>query len=201
MKTIDYYNISDSENLRLYILEHTLVIEEMICNAIGRILNIDWEKSKSFGFSSVSLSFNQKVTIIQDLKDVTSEEIKKFGYLMNIRNKFAHVRTVDTWESFFSVAGNGKEIRGSFNKWYKDKLSSNLIEDELINKFYFKNLCADLIFSLDNIILKSALDRLNEKTDQHLFLIQYLELMSAMQKMPNGKQIIQGLETKLGRKF
>lgn len=201
MKTIDYDNISDSENLRLYILEHTLVIEEMICNAIGRILNIDWEKSKSFGFGSVSLSFNQKVTIIQDLKGVSSEEIKKFGFLMNIRNKFAHVRTIETWESFFSVAGNGSEIRKSFDKWYKNKITSNLIEEELKNKIYFKNLCDDLIYSIDNIILKSAMDRLNEKTDQHLFLIQYLELMSAMQKMPNGKQIIEGLETKLGRKF
>ena len=201
MKKINYNNISNSEDLRLYILEHTLVIEEMISKAIGAVLNVDWEKSKSFGFSSLSLSFNQKVTIVQDLKDLSPEEIKKFGYLMNIRNKFAHVRFVETWNDFFNIAGNGNEIKNALDKWYKKNLLPELINEELKMKFYFKSLCNDLIFRLDYIILKSALDHLNERTDQHLGLLQYLELLSALRKMPNGKQVIDSLEKKLGRKF
>lgn len=201
MKKIDFKNISNSKNLRLYILEHTLVIEEMISNAIGSILNIEWEKSKSFGFTSSSLTFNQKVTIVQDLNDISLDEIKKFGYLMNIRNKFAHVRTVETWSEFINISGNGNEIKNALEKWYKEKTKSELIDGELIMCFYFDCLCHDLIFRLDYIILKSALDRLNKANEHHLNLVENIELANALRKAPNGKEIIESLEKKLGRKF
>lgn len=201
MKKIDFKNISNSKNLRLYILEHTLVIEEMISNAIGSVLNIEWEKSKSFGFTSSSLAFNQKVTIVQNLNDISTDEIKKFGYLMNIRNKFAHVRTVETWSEFINISGNGNEIKNALEKWYKEKIKSELIDDESIMSFYFNCLCHDLIFRLDYIILKSSLDRLNKANEHHLNLVENIELVNALRKAPNGKEIIESLEKKLGRKF
>ena len=201
MKKIDFKNISNSKNLRLYILEHTLVIEEMISSAIGSVLNIEWEKSKSFGFTSSSLAFNQKVTIIQDLNDISSEEIKKFGYLMNIRNKFAHIRTVETWNEFIKIAGNGNEIKNALEKWYKEKIEPELIDEELIMSFYFKYLCDDLIIKLDYIILKSAMERSNKATANYLTLVENIELANELRKLPNGKEIIESLEKKLGRKY
>lgn len=101
----------------------------MISNAIGSVLNIEWEKSKSFGFTSSSLAFNQKVTIVQVLNDVCSDDIKKFSYLMNIRNKFVHIRTVETWNEFIAIAGNGNEIKNALEKWYKEKLNPELIDE------------------------------------------------------------------------
>jgi hypothetical protein len=201
MKKIDFKNISNSKNLRLYILEHNLVIEEMISKAIGSVLNIEWEKSKSFGFTSSSLPFNQKVTLVQDLNDINPVEIKKFGYLMNIRNKFAHIRTVETWSEFFRIAGNANEIKNALEKWYKEKLEPGLNEEELIISFYFKCLCQDLIFRLDHIINKSALNRLNKANEHHLNLAENIELANELRKAPNGKAIIESLEKKLGRKL
>ena len=114
MEKVNFDKISTSENIRLYILEYTLYIEELISETIGTILNIDWQKSKSFGFSSSALSFNQKVIIIQDFKNITSEVKKKFNYLMSIRNKFAHVRHIETYSDFYNSAGDGIQIKNKY---------------------------------------------------------------------------------------
>lgn len=202
MEKLDIDKISTSENLRLYVLEFTLVIEELISETIGSILNIDWKDSKSFGFSSSSLSFNQKVFIIQDLKDITSDEFKKFTFLMNIRNKFAHIRFVETYYDFYTNSGNGKEIKNALEKWYSSKIPQDISQEEDdIFKVYFKLLCKDLISKLWEIILRTKLEKVNKSTDDYINLVRYLELKKIVHNLPNGKEIIEKLEEKMGRKF
>ena len=202
MEKIDVDKISTSENLRLYVLEFTLVIEELISETIGSILNIDWKNSKSFGFSSSSLSFNQKVFIIQDLRDITSDEFKKFTFLMNIRNKFAHIRFVETYYDFYTNSGNGKEIKSALEKWYSSKIPQDISQEEDdIFKVYFKLLCKDLISKLSEIILRTKLEKVNKSTDDYINLVQYLELKKIVHNLPNGEDIIEKLEEKMGRKF
>lgn len=202
MEKLDIDKISTSENLRLYVLEFTLVVEELISETIGSILNIDWKDSKSFGFSSSALSFNQKVFIIQDLKDITSDEFKKFTFLMNIRNKFAHIRFVETYYDFYTNSGNGKEIKNALEKWYSSKVSQDISQKEDdIFKVYFKLLCKDLISKLWEIILRIKLEKVNKSTDDYINLVQYLELKKIVHNLPNGKEIIEKLEEKMGKKF
>jgi len=138
---VDIQAFSKTESLRLYIIEHTIHIEALISEVIGTLLGIDYKTSKSFGFKSSSLSFNQKVYLIQDINGLDSEMAKKLTYLMNIRNKFAHVQSIYKFEDFFEVAGNGTEIKNKLEKWYSldDKK-----EDDDKYKFMFFNLSKDI---------------------------------------------------------
>ncbi|MEO9884272.1 MAG: hypothetical protein ABJR05_11355 [Balneola sp.] len=105
-----------SVNTRPLIIESTVWVEEVVSKTLGELIGIDWKKSKSFGYGSSSLSFHQKIQIIQDLNGINKETKKKFTYLLNIRNKFVHVREVYTFSDFFSNSGNGSEIKRNFKK-------------------------------------------------------------------------------------
>lgn len=133
--------LSKTDNLRLYIIEHTLSIETLISETIGSFLNVDYKSSKSFGFSSSSLSFNQKTQIIQDIKGLDSVMALKLTYLMNIRNKFVHVQEVDSFEKFFEIAKNGNEIKKKLERWYS--LESKKENDDKY-KFSFYKLCEEI---------------------------------------------------------
>jgi hypothetical protein len=128
--------LSKTDNIRLYIIEHTLHIETLISEAIGSLLGIDYKESKSFGFGSSSLSFRQKTHIIQDIKGLESEMAKKLTCLMNIRNKFAHVQEVDSFEKLFEIANNGTQIKNQLEKWYE--LDDKSDEDEIYKFLFFK---------------------------------------------------------------
>jgi hypothetical protein len=127
---------SQTENVRLYVIEHTLHIETLISEAIGSLLGVDYENSKSFGFGSSALSFSQKVQIVQDIKGLESEMTKKLTCLMNIRNKFAHVQIVDSFDKLFEVAKNGNQIKNQLEKWYN--LEDKKDEDEKYQFLFFK---------------------------------------------------------------
>ena len=127
---------SKNRNLRLCIIENSIFIEELISRTIGNILTIDWKESKSFGFSSSALSFNQKVQIIQDIKGIDKEIVKKLTCLMNIRNKFAHVYSISSFEELITLSKNGKDIKNALKKWYTNEHPDD-IEKEYRYYFYF----------------------------------------------------------------
>lgn len=106
--------VSNHENLRLCIIENCIFIEERISKVLGEILNIDWKESKSFGFSSSALGFNQKLHLIMDIKGLESNELKQLTTLMNIRNKFAHLSEIKTFDDLFSKTRIGKEVKKNF---------------------------------------------------------------------------------------
>ena len=135
-KKIDIKVFSKTDNIRLYVIEHTLHIETLISEAIGSLLGVDYKESKSFGFGSSALSFSQKVQIVQDIKGLESEMAKKLTCLMNIRNKFAHVQEVDSFDKLFEIASNGTQIKNQLDKWYT--LEGKNDEDENYKFLFFK---------------------------------------------------------------
>lgn len=132
----DIYVLSKTDNIRLYVIEHTLHIETLMSEAIGSLLGVDYKESKSFGFGSSALSFSQKVQIVQDIKGLESIMTKKLTCLMNIRNKFAHVQEVDSFEKLFEIASNGTQIINQLEKWYV--LDDKNEEDEKYKFLFFK---------------------------------------------------------------
>lgn len=110
MKNIVAYSLSKSENTRLYVKEHAVYLEDMISFILGNILDIEWESSKSLGFSSSALSFKQKVQLIQDKKGIKKERINKLNTLLEIRNKFAHVKSISTFQDYFKSSENAESI-------------------------------------------------------------------------------------------
>lgn len=139
-----------TQSTRLYVIETTIYIEELISETLGFLLGFDSKTSNSLGTKSTSLSFNQKVTIIQDMKNVESIMIQKMNCLMQIRNKFAHVSNAADFEGLFENVSNGKSIRKELVKWYGE---TKVIEDYSNQDFIklFDELTDDVISFLCQI--------------------------------------------------
>lgn len=151
---------SVNKELRLCIIENSIFIEELASRVLGNILNIDWQNSKSFGHTSNSLSFSQKLQLIQDIKGIDKEDLKKLTCLSNIRNKFAHVSNINSFEKLFSESSVGKEIEKHFLKWFYDKKGYQGIHPsnrEVVHRLCFYLLTNEVI----NILLKIS--------DTHLY--------------------------------
>ena len=187
---MDINIISKSEDLRLYILEHTILIEENISICLGNLLNIDWKNSKSFGFSSSALSFNQKVQIIQDIQGLDKIEIQKLSDLMSIRNKFAHVRSIITFEDFFLSGANGQNVKKNLDKWYVDETSIDFDNAELKYKNYFFLLAVEvtLIIWMKNLNYGFQENRKNKEIQRNIIQLEVLE--NELKKLPGGKFIL-----------
>ncbi len=156
----DFRIASVNKDLRLCVIENAIFIEELASRVLGNILNIDWKNSKSFGHGSTSLSFFQKLQLIQDIKGIDKEDLKKLSCIANIRNKFAHVSDVNSFEKLFSDTGAGKEIQKYFLNWYFDKdgyVGIHPYKIEFVNRLCFYLLINDVI----NILLKIS--------DTHLY--------------------------------
>ncbi|WP_237275336.1 hypothetical protein [Tenacibaculum ovolyticum] len=173
---------------RLFVIEKTISIEEHISETIGHLLNIDWRKSKSLGFSSSSLDFSRKVQIIQDILDISGKEdsIKKLTRLMEIRNKFAHVSEIISFEKLFSSTKVGKKIKEDLKNWYLDVEEDN---EEKKYKKCFLNLTNDITRILKDIEIKYLLDKLKEDIENN-FNKSYSELLvQEILKLEGGKEI------------
>lgn len=154
MDEVEFKIASTAIDLRLCIIENSIYIEELTSRILGNILDIDWNHSKSFGHGSSSLSFNQKLQLIQDIKGIEKESLKKIVCLTNIRNKFAHVSYINSFETLFSSSSVGKEVRTNFLKWYFDDKGDSDVHPskfEFIYRLTFYLLVNDVIEILLNI--------------------------------------------------
>lgn len=201
MERIDINIISKSDDLRLYILEHTILVEENISSTLGTILNIDWRNSKSFGFSSSALSFNQKVQVIQDMQGLEKNEIQKLSDLMSIRNKFAHVRSIVTFNDFFNSGINGKIVKKNFDKWYKAELPVEIDDEELKCKHYFFLLSVEvlLIIWIKNMNIGFQQNIRNKEIKHNKIHLEVLE--NELRKLPGGKIILSRVHEKALKKM
>lgn len=190
MDNIDINVISQSNNLRLYILEHTILIEEHISATLGALLNIEWESSKSFGFNSSALSFNQKVQIVQDIEGLEKIEIQKLSDLMSIRNKFAHVRSIITFEDLFRAGLNGKSIKKNFDKWYNTDATLEFENEETKYKHFFFLLAVEVILIIWMKRMNFGLREKRKNTEINQMKIQLEAIENALKKFPGGKLIL-----------
>jgi len=139
---------SVAKDLRLCVIENSIFVEELASRILGDILNVDWKNSKSFGHTSASLTFNQKLQLIQDIKGIHKEDLKKLICLANIRNKFAHVSHIDSFEKLFNSSGVGKDVKTNFLNWFFDKNGYSDIHSskiEFINRLCFYLLVNDVV--------------------------------------------------------
>ncbi len=147
----DFKIASVNKDLRLCVIENSIFIEELVSRVLGNILNIDWKNSKSFGHTSTSLSFFQKLQLIQDIKGIDKEDLKKLTCLANIRNKFAHVSEINSFDKLFSESSVGKDIQNNFLKWYFDKdgyVGIHPTKVEFVNRLCFYLLTNSVINTL-----------------------------------------------------
>ncbi|MCW3110875.1 MAG: hypothetical protein JWQ09_5381 [Segetibacter sp.] len=93
------------------IMEYSVIFEEQSSFLLHKMLDIDLETSRSFGTTSQALSFNTKMNLLLDMKFIAKTTREKFQMFMEIRNKFAHLAEVDTYEKCFKLLTNYNKLK------------------------------------------------------------------------------------------
>ena len=153
MEAFDITEIAliNASKTRFFVVEQSVMIEEFLSFTMCKLLGIDETKSKSFGYGTNALGFNQKITLVQDKQDIPPEIKQKFDVLMQIRNKFAHFKSIDSFDKFFKIP-KYVEVKKKLEKWYSknDEKYDNI---EIQYKTYYHQLTNELFYYLFNLIL------------------------------------------------
>lgn len=125
-----------SENLnnispRTFVIEMSVKIEHLLNLIIAKLLFVNPENSRSFGTSSQALNFNSKANLLFDLDKLNKEQREKFQIFMEIRNKFAHLHSVDTFEKCFEETKNYNRLK----KIYGIDENGNSLEEDMESMF------------------------------------------------------------------
>ncbi|MFV8356002.1 hypothetical protein ACNQGB_07465 [Flavobacterium sp. XS1P32] len=139
----------NNQTPRSLVIEISVSHEGFVNLILAKLLGITPEGSKSFGTSSQALSFNAKANLLLDLKYLDKIEIEKFQIFMEIRNKFAHISDVDTFEKCFSLTTNYNRLKKLLNESEK----GNNLEEKMKNMFLI--LAVQISNKLSEIALKS----------------------------------------------
>jgi hypothetical protein len=154
-----------NNNSRMLVIELSVRVEELISKTLGCIIDIDLDKSKSLGFSSDSLSFNNKATLLSDKKSIPKEMKDKMKTFMYIRNKFAHVNSINSFENLILYKTNSE--LNNLNKWYP-KINSFSTDTELKYRNKFCNLYSDIFIFLFQLTIQYSIQNTNEKQNIRL---------------------------------
>lgn len=157
MNNQNVYSLSKSDVPRYVVIDHSVLLEEIVTETIGRLLDVDWNSSTVLGNSTGALSFRHKFELIQEKigggKEQTKEKktlVNKFLLFSTIRNKFAHVRQIDKWEDFFKkYEKDGNALKG----WY-----AHLDNDENNNEDSFRLLYYYLTHELFYYMIQKNID-------------------------------------------
>jgi len=130
---------------RTFVVEMSVKIEHLSNVIISRLLGVNPDETRSFGTSSFALSFNAKANLLLDLNYLNKEQGHKFQIFMEIRNKFAHVYSVDTFEKCFALTKNYNQLKKLFDI---DKEGENQEKDM---EYMFISLSLEIANTLDEI--------------------------------------------------
>ena len=167
------------QTTRALVIEKGVALEAGISSLIGMLLDIDVEKSLSLGSKNTSLSLNSKVNLLSDLKFVPKEIIWQFQTFAEIRNKFAHLHSVDSFEKCFEILNDKKN---KFLKTFGDKIDEQENE-EIKLSICFSILCISLGVWLQLILKKTSFDK-----SQDLKKTTVIESMRQFFNIPEGQK-------------
>ena len=132
---------------RHHVIDISVQLEYNISAFLAGYLNINYLESRSFRKSS-SLSFQQKLNLILDMKVLEKDQLEKLEIFGQIRNKFAHDFDIKTYKDcFFSESGLKKRLE----KIYKHR--NELILESDCEKIFIR-LLKDIIYIGDLLIEK-----------------------------------------------
>ncbi len=130
------------------ILFYSLMMEEASSAFICALIGIkDTKGSLSFGITSSSLSFYNKINLLIDIGAIEKDDMKKFEKFMAIRNKFMHVMAIDSYTRCVeSIDGLEKNLL----KWQYLTQKNNYTENEYFTAI--DNLSLDLLKIIVKIV-------------------------------------------------
>jgi len=168
MKNVNYYAIMPVNELRSRIMECGVIIEDIATLAIGHIMKIEPKGSKVIGHTSSSISFNHKILFISEIKGLPKDIKHKLQVFMEIRNKFAHVKSVDSFKSLFAIEEVRKQKhQKKLETWYKDQgEKEDTFEDQF--RHYFALLTDEICEYLRNQVFQHIYESVSEQTRNDL---------------------------------
>jgi len=139
--------MDDNQNIssRAFVVEMSVKIEHILNIIIAQLLGVKPDETRSFGNSSQALSFNAKANLLLDLNYLNKEQIDKFQIFMEVRNKFAHIYAIDTFEKCFALTSNYKKLKKLFGI---DEDGESLEKDM---EYLFISLSLDIASTLNQI--------------------------------------------------
>lgn len=163
-------------DLRSLVLYNSLKIESSINNALLLSLSISSEKRKALSLNSSSLSFKGKIDLLHDIEILDDCEYRFFLAAMEIRNKFMHNITCNSFSIAINLLGKDKE------KWlakFKNKIDRDIPAEKRDEKekFYIDcyNNLTDITMIISRRLIRSFTDEQNVKRD---FLIKVFNFVS-----------------------
>jgi len=130
---------------RAITVEMSVKIEHIMNVIIAQLLGVKHEDTKSFGNSSQSLSFHAKANLLLDLNYLDKEQRQKFQIFMEIRNKFAHIHSINTFEKCFALTKSYNQLKKLFRI---DEEGESLEKDM---EYMFIALSMDIAMTLNNM--------------------------------------------------
>ncbi|MEH1009549.1 hypothetical protein VDP25_17555 [Winogradskyella sp. ECml5-4] len=174
-----------SNNIRLFILNKSLEIEDLLSKILKEIIRIPKSDSKTLSNKSSSLSFKTKADLLYDLDRINKEEYNLLILFMEIRNQFIHNIEATTFEKVFQVIGNNKKnkilkLDSDLEKNYQQALEINdeNFSSEVVLKMAFTN----LKLMIDKLLIREF-DNLVESLKSEDELKQSAKLNSISEKM------------------
>ena len=138
-------DINENLSPRAFTVEMSVKIEHILNVIMAQLLGVKHEDTKSFGNSSQALSFNAKANLLLDLNYLDKEQRLKFQIFMEIRNKFAHIHSVDTFEKCFEQTNSYSQLKKLFGI---DEEEESLQKDM---EYMFIALSIDIAMTLNKI--------------------------------------------------
>lgn len=166
-------------NIRLKVIEDAIQMEEMIAHNICAVIGIKPGTSKLFGSTSAALPFSAKIDLLQEVQYFDNEAKQKLLMLAQIRNKFAHMSSVNNYTTCFErLAGAVKKLE----KWYP----KTKIADFDTNERYFFGLYYALLTDVFEEVArfnKFIYDKVKEDYEIDSKLRWYEEYMMQLKKV------------------
>ena len=133
---------------RHQIIDFSVQTEYNFSMFLSGYLGIDRDSSRSLSNRSTKLSFNQQLNLILDMNILNKEEVKKLESFAQIRNKFAHVVEIKTYNQCLS---SDSTLKNSIDKLYPISIP---IDDEIDSTYQVVKLLSDIVIIGDKIINK-----------------------------------------------
>lgn len=143
------------KEIKLTVLEYSLIMEEIITHWCSMWLEIDQKTSVTLGNTKMALPLNQKVQLLIDTKFLETTEQWKIDYFFQIRNKFLHVADINSFTECIKLVRNREKFLLEYNKDPKKTDS----EADLYEAY--KQLFSDI-----GIIMINRLSKLKERRDE-----------------------------------
>lgn len=184
------------QTTRAIVIEKSVELEELISLLLCHLLDINKENSISFGTKSFALSFNSKINLLHDLNFLSIELKKNLELFAEIRNKFAHVLSVDSFTNCFDVIYKNSGSNASKNKLL-DKLKIKNFDNNLEVRL---SSCFDLLCIETGLLLNLSSKIIHNKKNEDLNKTSVIEIIRNFieyEKDSSGEYLTELIKTQI----